>query len=191
MARLNPPGGSCQGGEPTQQQEQAPLPLALLLRAPRGKGGVLPQPEAIEEGATHQGNGALTLCDQGSVLLPRCGRGLQSGLVVRLVQHVQIQFQWSLWIQAKQVARTLQMAVLGSRGVRVDEESAQGYKSAAQGGAPLLGPTVRPQEGGQLAAGVHAAFDRQVEQQGLGLAQGKGEAAAITKYFWWAEHGQS
>src|SRR5260221_41374 len=95
------------------------------------------------------------------------------------------------WIQAEQVARTLQIAVLGSRGVRVDEESAQGYKSGAQGGAPLLGPTVRPQEGGQLAAGVHAAFDRQVEQQGLGLAQGKGEAAAITKYFWWAEHGQS
>jgi hypothetical protein len=38
---------------------------------------------------------------------------------------------------------------------------------------------------------MHAAFDRQVEQQGLGLAQGEGETAAVTKYFWWAEYGQS
>jgi len=38
---------------------------------------------------------------------------------------------------------------------------------------------------------MHASFDRQVEQQGLRLAQGKGEAAAVMKYFGCAEHGQT
>jgi len=63
------------GGEPIQQQEQAHLPLALLLLAPRVKGGVLPQPEAIEEGATHQGNGALDEGDQSGIVLLRGEHG--------------------------------------------------------------------------------------------------------------------
>jgi hypothetical protein len=36
---------------------------------------------------------------------------------------------------------------------------------------------------------VQAAFDRQVEQHGVHLAQGKGETAAVMKDFWRAEHG--
>jgi len=55
----------------------------------------------------------------------------------------------------------------------------------------LRGLTVRPEQGGQFAAGMHAAFDRQVEQQGLRLAQGKREAAAVMKHFGRPEHGQT
>jgi hypothetical protein len=36
---------------------------------------------------------------------------------------------------------------------------------------------------------MQAPFDRQVEQQGLRLAQGKREAAAIMKHFGRAEYG--
>ena len=54
-----------------------------------------------------------------------------------------------------------------------------------------MGLTVRPQQGGQFATRMHAAFDCQVEQQGQRLAQGKGEATAVMKHFWWAEHGQT
>jgi hypothetical protein len=35
---------------------------------------------------------------------------------------------------------------------------------------------------------MHTAFDRQVEQQGLCLAQGKSEASVIMKDFRGAEH---
>jgi len=38
---------------------------------------------------------------------------------------------------------------------------------------------------------MHAAFDRQVEQQGLRLMQGKAEAAAVMKHFGRAEHAQT
>jgi len=38
---------------------------------------------------------------------------------------------------------------------------------------------------------MHAAFDRQVEQQGLRLAQGKGETASVMKHFGRAEDGQT
>ena len=132
----------------------------------------------------------MNLCDQAGVLLLRCGRGVQPDLLVHLLHHVQVQFEGGLWVQAEQVALTEeQMAVLGSRGLGGDEESAQGDERVAQGDAPLWWPAVWPQEGGQLAAGVYTTFDRQVEQQGLGLAQGKGEAAAVMKYLWWAEHG--
>jgi hypothetical protein len=38
---------------------------------------------------------------------------------------------------------------------------------------------------------MHASFDRQVEQQGLRLAQGKAEADFVVKHFGWAEYGQA
>jgi hypothetical protein len=48
--------------------------------------------------------------------------------------------------------------------------------------------TVRPQEGSELAAGMHTTFDGQVEQQGLPFAQGKGEPRTIMKDFGSAEY---
>src|SRR6266700_904585 len=108
---------------------------------------------------------------------------MQLRLLPGVLHHVQT--------QAECILLTEQMAGLGSGGVEGDEESAQRHEGVAQGGASRLGPAVGPQEGGQLAAGVHTAFNRQVKQQGLRLAQVKGEASAIKKYLWWAEHGQS
>ncbi len=81
------------GGEPIKQQQQTYLPLLLLLLAPCVKGGVLSQPEAIQEGAAHQGKGMLNLCDQGGVLLQRCGRGELPDLLVCLLHHIQIQLE--------------------------------------------------------------------------------------------------
>ncbi len=86
---------------------------------------------------------------------------------------------------------TEQMAVLGSSGVGVGQQAAQQGESVAQGGAPIRGVAVGPQEGSQLAARVQATFDGQVEQQGLRLAQGKGEATAVMKHFGRAEYGQT
>ncbi len=73
----------------------------------------------------------------------------------------------------------------------VGEQTAQQHQGVAQGGAGIVGLTVGPQEGRQFAAGVHAPFDCQVEQQGLGLAQGKGEAAFVMHHFGRAEYGQT
>ncbi len=83
------------------------------------------------------------------------------------------------------------MAVRGSSGVGVGEQSAQQGKGIAQGRSCSVGLTIGPQEGRQLAAGVHAPFDRQIEQQSLGFAQGKREAATIIQNFGGAEHGQT
>ncbi|MFL5592347.1 MAG: hypothetical protein ACJ8DI_32515 [Ktedonobacteraceae bacterium] len=104
--------------------------------------------------------------------------------------HLQIQLDGRLRVQAEQVTRTQQMAVRGSRGVGVGEQRAQQGQGVAQGGARSGGRTVGPEEGRQFAAGVQAPFDRQVEQQGLCLVQGKGEAAAFMHHFGRAEHGQ-
>ena len=73
--RLKLPGGFLPEGEPIQQQEQAHLPLALLLLAPRVKGSVLPQPEAVEEGTAHQGEGTLDEGDQRGMVLLRGEHG--------------------------------------------------------------------------------------------------------------------
>jgi hypothetical protein len=81
------------------------------------------------------------------------------------------------------------MGVLGRSGVGVGEQAAQQPQGIAQGPARIGGLTVRPEQGGQFAAGMHAAFDRQVEQQRLCLAQGKAEAAAVMIHFRRAEHG--
>jgi hypothetical protein len=97
------------GGEPIHQELQAHLPQPLLLLSPLVKGGVLPQPEAIEEGTAHQGQGALKLGDEGGALLKRRGRGVQLGLVVRLLHHVQVQLQRSLGVQAEGIMLTVQM----------------------------------------------------------------------------------
>ena len=94
-------------------------------------------------------------------------------------------------VQAKQLMLTEQVGVLGSRGVGVGEQAAQQRNGVAQGCARIVGLTIGPQEGGQLAARMHAAFDRQVDQQGLCLAQGKGETASVMKHFGRAEDGHT
>src|SRR5258707_15719899 len=84
-------------------------------------------------------------------------------------------------VQAKHLMLNEQMAVLGRRSVGVSEQAPQQRKGGAQTRTSSVGLTIGPKEGSQLAAGMHAAFDRQVEQQGLRLAQGKGEAVAGMK----------
>jgi len=96
------------------------------------------------------------------------------GLPVGLLHDVQVQFKGGMRVQAEQILFSKQMAVRGRGGVEGGEQAAQHHESIAQGGACTVGCTVGPQEGRQFAAGVHAPFDRQVEQQGLCLAQGKG-----------------
>src|SRR5260370_42499796 len=116
---------------------------------------------------------------------------MQLRLLPSVLHHVQIQGQWSSGVHAEGILLTEQMAGLRSGGVAGDEESAQRHEGGAQGGASRLAPAVGPQEGGQLAAGVHTAFNRQVKQQGLRLAQVQGAASAIKKYLWSAGHVQS
>ncbi|OLD84402.1 MAG: hypothetical protein AUF64_01825 [Chloroflexi bacterium 13_1_20CM_54_36] len=105
-----------------------------------------------------------------------------------LLHHIEIQLQRGMRIQAKQLMFTEQMTVRRSRRIKIGEQAAQQRQGVAQGRARTLGLTVGPQQGGQFAAGMHAALDRQVEQQGLRLAQGKGEAMVMMKHFWGAEH---
>src|SRR5438876_11498434 len=62
-----------------------------------------------------------------------------------------------------------------SRGI--GEQAAQQRDGVAQGLTRISRLAVGPQQSSELAAGMHAPFDRQVEQQSLRLAQGKGEAA--------------
>jgi hypothetical protein len=179
------------GREPLEEELQAHLPLLLLLLVPLVKRGFLAQPEALEEGAAHQGQGVLELGDQAGALWLRRGRGEPLGRCVSLLHHVQVQFQWSLRVQAEQLMRTVQMAVPARRGVVVSEQAAQQGQGIAQGRARIVGLAVGPQQGGELAAGMQTAFDRQVEQQGLRLAQGKREVAAIMNHCGRAEHGQT
>ena len=63
------------GREPIEEQLQAHLPVLLLLLVPHIKASFLAQPEAVEEGTTHQGEGLLELGDQGDALLLRRGHG--------------------------------------------------------------------------------------------------------------------
>ncbi len=90
---------------------QAHLPLLLLLQDPLVKGGVLPQPEAFEEGPAHQREGVLELGDQGSALLLKWDRGEPLGLLPGLLHHVEVQFQGALWVQAELITPNEQMAV--------------------------------------------------------------------------------
>src|SRR5207302_2454896 len=101
--------------------------------------------------------------------------------------EVQIQLQGGVRVQPEQFALTEQMAVV-RRGRVVLEQFAQQRQSIAQGLARISRLAVGPQQGGQLAARLLAAFDRQIEQQGLRLAQAKAETAAVMKHFWRAEH---
>ncbi len=185
------PTGLLPGGEPLAEQGHAHLPLLLLLEHPLVEGELLSQPEAVQEGAAQQGERLLALGGQSGALRLGRERGEPLGLVVGLLHHVEIQLEGSLRVQAEQVTLMAQMAVRGSRGLGVVEQAAQQQKGVAQGGARSGGLTIGPEEGRQFAAGVHAPFDCQVEQQGLCLAQGKGEAAAVMKRFRRAEHGQT
>jgi len=108
--------------------------------------------------------------------------------VIGLLHDVEVQFKGGMRVQAEEILLTEQMAVRGSRGVRGGEQAAQQRQGVAQGGARSMGLTVRPQQGREFAARVHTPFDRQVEQQGLRLAQGKREAAAVMIHFGRAEH---
>ena len=177
------------GGEPLQEELHAHLPLLLLLLMPLVKGCFLAQPEAVEEGTTHQGEGVLHRGDQGGALLLRGDRSEPLGRFPGALHHVEVPFQRRLRVQAQQLLLLEQMAVPGRRGV--GQQAAQQGQGVAQGIARSGGFTVGPQQGGQFTAGVHASFDRQVEQQGFGLAQGKAQAALVMKHFGRAEHGQA
>jgi hypothetical protein len=159
----------------------------VLLLPPLIKTAVLPQPEAIEEGTTNQGEGLLDVSDQGGALFLRGGHRELLGLFEGQLHHVEVPFQRSLRVQTEQLLFSKQMG----RRVGVVEQAAQQGQGVAQGGSCLMGSTIRPQQGSELAPWVHAPFDRQIEQQGLRLAQGKAEAVAVVKDFWWAEHGQT
>ncbi len=187
---LQLPGGFLPGGEPLAEQLHAHLPLLPLLLDPLIKRSVLAQPEAVEERSAHQGQGLLHLGDQGGALLLRRGRGEALGCCGGLVHHRQVQLERCLRVQADELTLTEQVGVLSRSGVGVGEQAAQQGKGVAQGRARSMGLAVRPQQGGQFATGMHAAFDRQVDQQAQRLAQGKAEAAAVMKHFGWAEHGQ-
>jgi hypothetical protein len=65
---LQLPASLLKGGEPIQQEVQAHLPLLLRLEHPLVKGGLLPQPEPVQERAAHQGERLLALGDQGGAL---------------------------------------------------------------------------------------------------------------------------
>jgi hypothetical protein len=177
------------GGEPIAEQQQAHLPLLLLLLDPLVKRSVLAQPEAVQERPTHQGERVLHLGDQGGALILSGWCGEPLGLVPGALHHVQVQVAGSPRVQAEQLTLTEQMAVLGWRSGRHGEQVTQQGKGVAQGLTSDLGLTVRPQERGQFAARLHAPLDRQVEQQGLRLAQGKGEAASIMYHFRRSQHG--
>ena len=113
------------------------------------------------------------------------------GLLIGLLHHVEVQLVGGMRVQAKQLMFTEQMAMRRSRRIKIGEQAAQQRQGVTQGRARTLGLTVGPQQGGQFATGMQAAFDRQVEQQGLRLAQGKAEAAAIMIHFGRAEHVQA
>ncbi len=179
------------GREPLAEQLQAHLALLLLLEHPLVKGGLLPQPEAVQKRAAHQGERLLALGGQGGALRLGGQRGVPLGRSVGLLHHVEVQLAGGVPVQADQVTLMAQMAVRGRGGVGVVEQAAQQHKGVAQGGARRGGRTIGPEEGRQFAARVHAPFDCQVEQQGLGLAQGKGEAAFVMHHFGRAEYGQT
>ncbi len=83
------------------------------------------------------------------------------------------------------------MGMVGRRGIWIAEQATQQRNGVTQGGASFVRLTVRPQECVQLAPLMHTPLDRQVEQQGLRFAQGKGEAVAVMKGFGRAKHVQT
>src|SRR5438132_14092775 len=91
-------------------------------------------------------------------------------------------------IQAKELMFTEQMTVRRSRGIGTREQVTQQCQGIAQALESIGRLTVGPEQGGQLAAGMHATFDPQVKQQGLRLAQGKRETTAMMKNSGRAEH---
>ena len=78
------------GREPIQEEVQAHLPLLLRLKHPLVKGGLLPQPEAVEERAAHQGERLLKLRGQGGALRLGGERGVPLGLGVGLLHHAEV-----------------------------------------------------------------------------------------------------
>ncbi|HEX6551157.1 MAG TPA: hypothetical protein VF026_00220, partial [Ktedonobacteraceae bacterium] len=183
--------GLVPGGEPIEEQVQAHLPLLLLQLHPLVKRSFLTQPEAVEEGAANEREGVLGLGDQRGAQLLGGQRGQPLDLAVGVLHHGEVQLEGGLRVQAKQFRRREQMGEPSRRGVGVSEQGAQQRQGVAQGRASIMGLTVGPQQGGELDAGMHAAFDGQVEQQGLRLAQGKREAAVVMKDFGSAEHGKT
>ena len=125
------PGSLVPGREPLAEQLQAHLPLPLLLLDPLVKGDFLAQPEAIEEGTAHQGEGVLDVRDQRGALLKRGERGEPLGLLPGVLHHVQVQFLVGLLVQADQVTLKEQVAVLSRRGAGVGEQATQQRKAIA------------------------------------------------------------
>ncbi|OLE34658.1 MAG: hypothetical protein AUG45_03920 [Ktedonobacter sp. 13_1_20CM_3_54_15] len=77
---------------------QAHLPLLLLLLDPLVKGSLLPQPEAVEEGPAHQGEGLLHLGGQGAALRLSGEHGQRLGLFPGLLHQVQVQLEGGLGV---------------------------------------------------------------------------------------------
>jgi hypothetical protein len=180
------------GGEPIEEHLQAHLPLLLLLLVPPVKGRFLAQPETVEEGTAYQGEGVLQSGHHRGTLLLRGNHRECLCFLPGLLHHIQVELEWGVWIQAKQVVRAEQMRMVGGRGRgrRVVEQVAQEGYGVAQRGARFVWLTVWPEEGIQLAPLMQAPFDGQVEQQRLRFAQGKAEAAAVMKHFGSPEHRQ-
>src|SRR5258708_9903239 len=87
--------------------------------------------------------------------------------------------------------QTQHMDMVGRRGLWIAEQATQQRNGVTQGSASFVRLTVRPQERVQLAPLMHAPLNRQVEQQGLRFAQGKGEAGGGMKDFGWGAHAQT
>jgi len=92
-------------------------------------------------------------------------------------------------VQAEQIMQTQQMGMGGRRGLWIAKQATQQRNGVAQGGASFARLTIGPQERVQLAPLMHAPLDRQVEQQGLRFAQGKGEAVAVIDHSLVIDHG--
>ncbi|HEX6553594.1 MAG TPA: hypothetical protein VF026_12585 [Ktedonobacteraceae bacterium] len=139
-------GGLVPAGEPIEEQVQAHLPLLLLQLHPLVKRSFLTQPEAVEEGAANEREGVLDVGDQRGAQLLGGQRGQPLDLAVGVLHHGEVQLEGGLQVQAEQFPLTAQVAVRGSRGVRIREQGAQQHESVAQGRASIVGLAVRPQE---------------------------------------------
>ncbi len=105
----------------------------------------------------------LELGDQGRALRLRWDRREPPGFFPGLLHQIEIQLEWGLRVQAKQLTFAEQMTVLSRSSIGIGEQAAQQGQSVAQGGASIVGFTSGPQQRRQLAARMQPPFDRQVE----------------------------
>ena len=155
------------GGESLTGGAARALPLLLLLLMPLVKGGFFGQPEAVEEGTAHQGQGVLNPGDQGGPLLLGGGRSGPPGRFPGAAAPRRgpvpaapagsgpaAPAPWSRWL----------CPAAGEASASRLRRRARALRRALRAVGRFAGG---PQQGGQVTAGVHAPFDRQVEQQGF------------------------